>query len=177
MQKFGQTVVFLFVFVGVALLFYVVASPHFLPPATAPTAPVLPPTAENASDALPTSSSSPVLPNTPISPPRTTSQREADTIETRRAPYYRWLHTKYGDHLAGQQTNPADSATLDLYTTHADPALVLYLLGQAVQPYANQYGFNHVRFFQPNPPGEVERYRFDAEASPDPDGTWKAFTK
>jgi hypothetical protein len=176
MQRLGQTVVLLCVFVGTALLLYFVAAPHFLPPAVAPTTPVLPPVSEvHSPDVI--DPGSPAFPHGPIAAPRSAPQREADDLEARRAPYYRWLHTKFGDALSAQQASSADAATLDLYTTRSDSSLVLFLLGQAVQPYADRYGFNHVRFFQPNPPGEIERYRFDAEASPSSDGSWKAFTK
>lgn len=177
MQRLGQTVVFVLVFCAAALILYLAAAPRVLPPAAAPTAPVSPPSAENAASDSISTSSAPALPAAPITPPRTAPQREADSLESRRTPYYRWLHTKFGDTLAAQQASSSDAATLDLYTTRADPALVLYLLGQAVQPYADQYGFNHVRFFMPNPAGSVERYRFAAEASPSPDGSWKAFEK
>jgi hypothetical protein len=177
MQRFGQTVVFLLVFCAAALLLYLAAAPHLLPPATSPTAPVLPPTADTEPPVNGAPSAAPTLPTAPIAPPRTAAQRAADDIEVRRAPYYRWLHTKFGEILAAQQAGASDSATLDLYTTRADPSLVLSLLGQAVQPYADRYGFNHVRFFMPNPPGNVERYRFAAEASPGADGSWKAFEK
>ena len=173
MQRLGQTVVFLFAFVGVALVLFRAAAPRLLPPAAAPIAPVLPPNLEPVF----APNTSPALPNPLIAPPQTASQREADDIEVRRAPYYRWLHSKFGDVLSAQQSSSADAATLDLYTTQADPSLVLSLLGQAGQPYADQYGFNHVRFFMPNAPGSVERYRFAAEASPSADRRWKAFEK
>ena len=177
MQKLGQTVVFLLVFVGVGMLCYFAAAPHLLPPAASPTASVLPspPDVNSAPNASP--SAAPVSPSAPIAPPRSASQRDSDSIEARRAPYYKWLHTKFGDTLSAQQASSSDAATLDLYTNRADSSLVLSLLGQAVQPYASHYGFNHVRFFLPNPPGSVEQYRFAAEASPSPDGSWKAFEK
>ena len=173
MQRLGQTVVCLFVFIGVALILWLAAAPRLLPPAATPIAPVLPPNPEPIS----APNTSLALPNAPIATPRTASQREADDIEVRRAPYYRWLHSKFGGVLSAQQSSPTDAATLDLYTTQADPSLVLSLLGQAVQPYADRYGFNHVRFFMPNAPGSVERYRLAAEASPSADGSWKAFEK
>lgn len=174
MQRLGQTVVFLFVFVAVALLCLFVAAPHVRPsnPAVSASAP-LPSVSEPANPF----NTSPALPDAAISVPRTASQREADGIEARRAPYYRWLRAKFGDVLSAQQAGSADAATLDLTMNRADPSLVLALLGQAVQPYAARYGFSHVRFFQPNPPGDLERYRFAAEAAPGPDGSWRAFEK
>ena len=174
MQRLGQAVVFLCVFVGVAALLLLVAAPHLSPSSSAPP-PVAPP--EPDSSPVRASAASPALSTAPIAPPRTAAQRESDDLEARRAPYYRWLHEKFGDVLSAQQASASDAATLDLTLTRADSTLVLSLLGQAVQPYADRYGFNHVRFFMPNAPGEVERYRFAAEASPSPDGSWKAFEK
>jgi hypothetical protein len=177
MQRLGQTVVFLLVFFGVGLLCYFLAAPHILPPATGPSASVTPPPTETTPTPTASTDASPRLPAAPIAPPRSASQRESDDIEARRAPYYQWLHTKFGDTLTAQQSSSSDQATLDLYTNRSDSRLVLYLLGQGVQPYADRYGFNHVRFFMPNPAGSVEHYRFAAEASPDPNGSWRAFEK
>jgi hypothetical protein len=178
MQRLGQAVVFLIVFIGVGLVLFKVAAPRVLPPVSTSSDSVLPPAPGSASSA-PTvaSAASPSLASAPIATPRTASQREADDLEARRAPYYRWLHTQFGEALAAQQVSTSDAATLDLTMNRADPSLVLTLLGQAVQPYADRYGFNHVRFFQPNPPGSVERYRFAAEASPTANGAWQAFEK
>lgn len=179
MQKFGQIVVFLLVFAGVAALLYFVAAPKVLPPAPAANAPLAPPTAtvsKPVSERSVVSTDAPAS-DTRIAPPRSAAQREADDIEARRAPYYQWLHSKFGNVLVAQQPNPSDTATLDLYTSRSDRSLILPLVAQAVQPYADQYGFNHVRIFQPNPPTEVERYRFAAEANPDRNGKWSAFEK
>jgi len=181
MQKLGQTFVFLLVFVGVGLLCYYLAAPRMLSPASGPGTTVPPPAPDpgTAPPTVPAStpSAAPTLPVTRIAPPRSASQREADDIEARRAPYYQWLHATLGDVLTAQQASSSDQATLDLYTSRSDSTLVLFLLGRAVQPYADRYGFNHVRFFMPNPAGSVERYRFAAEASPASDGTWNAFEK
>ena len=178
MQKLGQTFVFLLVFVGVGLLCYYLAAPHVLPPASGPGASVPPPAPETTTLPTPSpNSASPALPTTRISPPRSATQREADDIEARRAPYYQWLHATFGDVLTAQQSSSSDQATLDLYTNRSDSTLVLSLLSRAVQPYADRYGFNHVRFFMPNPAGSVEHYRFAAEASPASSGTWNAFEK
>ena len=177
MQRLGQALVFLLVFVGVGLGCSFLLIPHVAPPVSGPNAPVQPPPSETTPTPTSSREDSPAPPAARIAPPRNATQREADDIEARRAPYYRWLHSQFGDTLAGEQSNSSDQATLDLYTNRSDSSLVLTLLGQAVQPYADQYGFNHVRFFMPNPPGSVEQYRFAAEASPSPDGSWKAFEK
>jgi hypothetical protein len=177
MQRLGQALVFLLVFVGVGLGCYFLLAPHVVPPASGPNAPVPPPAAESMPAPTSATGTSPVLPAARIAPPRSATQREADDIEARRAPDSQWLRSKFGDTLAGEQSSSSDQATLDLYTNRSDSTLVLTLLGQAVQPYADQYGFNHVRFFMPNPTGSVEQYRFAAEASPSPDGSWKAFEK
>lgn len=183
MQKLGQAVVFLVVFVGVAALLYKIAAPHVLPPVTSNSSDsVSPPAVSNpVTPPSPSAAVASVAPTAPpsgrIAAPRSAAQRESDDIEARRAPYYQWLRTNYGDVLAAEQPNSSDTATLDLYTRRADPSLTLWLVAHAVQPYADQYGFNHVRFFAPNPPTEVERYRFAAEASPDRDGQWHAFEK
>ncbi len=177
MQRLGQSAVFLLVFVGVGLLCYYLAAPHILPPVGGPNVSVLPPTPSPNLRTNAAPSAAPTLPAMPMAPPRSATQREADDLEVRRAPYYQWLRSKFADTLTAEQPCSSDAATLDLYTNRSDPSLVLTLLGQAVQPYADRYGFNHVRFFMPNPPGSVEQYRFAAEASPRPDGTWKAFEK
>lgn len=181
MQKLGQTFVFLLVFVGVGLLCYYLAAPHILPPASGTGASV-PPISPDPTTAPPpahysTPSATPTLPTTRIAPPRSATQRESDDIEARRAPYYQWLHATFGDVLTAQQSSSSDQATLDLYTSRADSTLVLSLLGRAIQPYADTYGFNHVRFFMPNSAGSLEHFRFAAEASPSSDGTWNAFEK
>ncbi|MCW3054667.1 MAG: hypothetical protein JWN14_3837 [Chthonomonadales bacterium] len=182
MQKLGQTFVFLLVFVGVGLLCFYLAAPHILPPTSGQGTSVPPPAPDPTTAPSPTAptftpSSAPTLPTTRIAPPRSATQRESDDIEARRAPYYQWLHSTFGDVLTAQQASSSDQATLDLYTSRSDSTLVLSLLGRAIQPYADRYGFNHVRFFMPNPAGSVERYRFAAEASPASDGTWNAFEK
>ncbi len=176
MKRAVQTLILLLIALVSGLLLYLFAAPHFLASPLTPPSPSVPPSA-GVSPSAPASEAVPTLSGGPIAPPRNSQQREAESIEARRAPYYRWLREKFGDVLADEQPNPSDAATLDLTTSRYDVRFPLYLVAQAVQPYADQYGFDHVRIFQPNPAGSVERYRFDSEASPDRNGAWHTFAK
>ncbi len=175
MKRIAQSLVLLIIALVSGLLLYRAAAPRLLPPIpVAEPSASLPPSSARHETAT---ASVPVLPDAPIAPPKSTQQHEAQSIETRRRPYYRWLREKFGDVLEDERPSSGDSATLDLTTSRYDPQLVLYLVAHAVQPNADQFGFDHVRIFQPNPPGSLERVKFDSEASPDGNGIWHAFAK
>jgi hypothetical protein len=182
----GKAPILLLIAVGTGLCLYWLIAPHVLV-ADRPKAAVSAPTPaprKTSSDAssTPVVRTPPTVPSAlpfdrPVEPPRTTEQREKEDIEARRGPYYSWIKRTLGDRLDGWQPAHDDPATLELYLMRNDPRMITRLLEVAVQPYARQYGFVHVRLFLPNPPGSVDRYRLYAEANPDENGAWHAFIK
>ncbi|HLV81021.1 MAG TPA: hypothetical protein VKT32_12105 [Chthonomonadaceae bacterium] len=112
-----------------------------------------------------------------IPAPLTPEQKEHNAIEAQRAPFYGRLRGQLGDLVAAARPADEDQATLLLYAQHDDEHAVDELLAQAVQPDAYRYGFRHVRFYLPNPPGSLDKYHLAAEASADDNGAWQAFYK
>lgn len=112
-----------------------------------------------------------------IEPPRSPQQREQDDLEAKRGPFYAALHQNGETLLAAFQPASDDPATLELYAVQNNNQTALQLLSLASRADAFHYGFRHIRIFLPNPPESVERYRLEAEATPDANGAWQAFRK
>lgn len=113
----------------------------------------------------------------PIEPPRTSEEKERDRVESRRGVLYARLHQALGGSVTAVRPADEDPATLDLYAARDEPGTSLAMLNVALKADAGYYGFRHIRFYAPNPPQSIERYRLDAEASPDNTGTWQIFKK
>jgi len=111
----------------------------------------------------------------PIEPPRTEQQKERDAIESRRMTLYGRLHQDLGAEVVAIRPSDDDAATLDLYA--ARDVSTLALLSVALRANIAYYGFRHIRFFAPNPPQSIEKFRLDAEASADAAGNWQTFKK
>src|SRR5262249_17878154 len=115
--------------------------------------------------------------DTNLAPPRTPEQRANDDLEAKRAPYYRWVREQAAGLVSDVRPADDDGSALVIYTTSDTPDIVSTLASDVIAPAAFQYGFRHVRFFVPNPPGSVSQYRYDAESNADPDGSWHTFHK
>jgi len=114
---------------------------------------------------------------TSLAPPRTPEQQAVDDLEAKRKPYYDWVWHTAGGLVAEVAPADDDRSTLVIYTRQDTPDIVTTLARDVVFPYAFQYGFRHIRFFIPNPPDMVERYRFDSEANRGDDNKWNLFKK
>jgi hypothetical protein len=160
------------------LLVYWLAGSHGAAPGRA-VAPPASGTGLSSPGAPPGASSSapPAVDTGPIAPPRTEQEKEHDALEQRRAPLYGRLHQSLGAALTAVQPSDDDPATLDLYAAQDLPGNTLSLLSLALQANVSYYGFRHIRFFAPNPPQSLERYRLDAEANSDGAGNWQTFKK
>jgi hypothetical protein len=175
--------------VASGLLIYWAVAPLLLPSAAHPASnPVIPvpagspdPTAQPASTTIPTAPNSPAPLPAPapgeMEAPRTPEQKEVDAREAKRRAYYEWVKRTAADRVSDVTPATDDAATLVLYTRYDSPDLAATLANDVILPYAYGYGFRHVRYFVPNPPGSVERYRYDAESNADADGSWHTFKK
>jgi len=177
----GKTLILLGVAIGMGLLVYWLAAPR-----TSVPAPAAPPARTSDTPASPAASpndaAQPVKPRDtagggPIAPPLTAEEKEHETLESRRAPLYGKLHKDLGAALKAVRPSDDDAATLDLYAAQDAPGNTIMLLNMALQTNVAYYGFRHIRFFAPNPPGAIELYRLDAEASADNAGNWQTFKK
>jgi hypothetical protein len=113
----------------------------------------------------------------PIEPPKSAQARERETLESRRLPLYARLRQDLRGSLAAVRPSDDDAATLDLYAAQDTPGNTIALLNLALRDNVSYYGFNHIRFFAPNPAQSIERFRLDAEANSDRDGNWQTFKK
>lgn len=165
----------LLVVMATGLIVYRLAAPRLLTPSPLPPAAVPAGTPVTAAT-VPTESSS--EPPKAIEPPRTTQQQQRYELEIQRAPFYRQLQDLLGPLLADARPNTDDGAVLELYAAQDNSGQTTdTLLSAAAQADAYHYGFRHIRFFLPNSAGNLDRYRLDAEASPDSQGGWQAFRK
>ncbi|MCS6775805.1 MAG: hypothetical protein NZ557_04600 [Chthonomonadaceae bacterium] len=160
--------------VGTALVVFWMVAPRLLSRQS--------PRIETAPETEPAGVSSPaatpVIPpasETDITPPLTPEERARVQREARRAPFYTWL--RQSPWIAGFRPVEREPATLDIYLNRDDFRLVPMLMHEAIAPVAGRYGFQKVRFYVPNPPGNVDRYRLEAEATQDSDGQWRTFRK
>lgn len=167
-RAMGRGLVLIAVAVGTGLLIFWLAGPRYLSPGGAASHPLAPTDAT-----APPSGTG----ETAIAPPRTPEQKEHDALEAKRAPFYSQLRQDLDALLTDVGPAADDQATLVLYAQKGDDQTVDDLLVQAVQPQAYKYGFRHVRFYLPNPPGEIEKYRFAAEADADDSSVWHTFRK
>lgn len=176
----GRALLVLMVAIGTALVVFWLAAPRLLStkdvdsPAHSqeilrPESPPAP--AATAAAAEPDASTEPG-----IAPPLTREEREYADIEARRAPFYDSLRRNYS-FITVLRPAPGDQTTIEVYLNQTDTQLVPTLVYDAIAPYAKRYGFRRARFYMPNPPGSVERYRLDSEATQDSGGGWNTFRK
>jgi hypothetical protein len=178
----GKALILIGVAVGMGLLVYWLAAPRRPAPASTkqtaltPGAPPAPTSTETAVQTV-----EPARPPDseagPITPPKSEQEKERESLESRRAPLYARLHQDLGAGLKAVRPSDDDAATLDLYSTQDAPGNTIALLNLALHTNVAYYGFRHIRFFAPNPPGSIELYRLDAEASVDSAGNWQTFKK
>jgi hypothetical protein len=111
-----------------------------------------------------------------ITPPLNPEDREYEDVEKQRAPFYSWVRQNF-TYVAALRPSPEDQSTLEIYTRQDDARMSTALVHDIVAPYAKKYGFRRARFYLPNPPGNVDRYRLDSESTPDSGGVWNTFRK
>ncbi len=178
----GKAMVLSLVALAVGLFVYWLARPRTVAPARERTTSTVPenpvPSGPNPPNP-PNHASAPAAPPAtgPIEPPRTEQEKEHDTLESRRAPLYGRLHQDFGAALVAVRPSDDDAATLDLYAAQDAPGNTLGLLNLALRANIAYYGFRHIRFYLPNPPQTIEKFRLDAEASVDSAGNWQTFKK
>ncbi len=123
-----------------------------------------------------TSSSEAPRPDRPLEAPRTHEEEVRDEFARKRLPFYRYLHENYGDVI--DHFGVTDSLdTLDLVMLKSDDATLQRIVSEAVGPHAQEYGFTHIRFYTPNPPGSPAPATLIAESTYDPSGHWNTFKK
>jgi hypothetical protein len=122
----------------------------------------------------PVLSPQPSLSTDPIAPPRTEERRQQEQTEARRAPFYVLLRQNFAS-IAAVRPAADDPATLEIYANIDDPRVSMEIVRLAMVPNGSKYGFERVRFYLPNAPGSVDRYRLDAEATVDKQGVWNTF--
>lgn len=185
----GRALLVIVIAACTCLLVLWLAAPHPLspaapaPPGCAPSpVPVNSATAVTSSNALPPitaigvpGNGSAALPN--IAPLVSPEQKAMEEYEAQRAPFYAYLRDKCASLVTDGRPSQEDRSLLVLYTARNDAAIVTDILTQIVTPYAYSYGFRHVRFYLPNPPGSVERYRLAAEAQAASPNNWQAFQR
>ncbi len=110
----------------------------------------------------------------PIEPPRSTERRSYEQTEEQRAPFYALLRNNY-QFIIMVRPAPDDQAVLEIYMTTDDPYVSSELAQKEIAPNGTKYGFEKVRFYQPNMSGSAERYRLDAEATVGRQGIWTTF--
>jgi hypothetical protein len=179
----GKALILAVVAIGVGVLVYWLAGPRPVAPAKTPaiekSTPVpasntmSPVNAESSGSRKPDVDPSPA----PIPPPRTPQQRESDATEARRAEFYDRLRRDAGNAFVTFRPAEEDAATLDIKAGQDDPANISPLINLVLRDNAYFYGFRHIRFYAPNPPQMVERYRLAAEANADAQGNWQTFQK
>ncbi len=175
----GRNLLIFVVAVATGLLIFWMASP-FLLPIPKPNAP-LPDTARiDPSDPHPekqilSDGSGDLNSSSPLPAPRSVNQRAADDLVAKRADYCHFLLQKCADLIADAHPADDDPAVLLLYAAKDAPNIVQQILSQTVQPYAYKYGFRHIRFYVPNGPASIEKYRFEAEANADENAVWHVF--
>ena len=115
--------------------------------------------------------------NAPIAPPRTEQQREQDSVESRRAAFYRQVREQTGDAIVSLKPKEEDRSTLDVIRSEDNPRNTTPLIDLIVRAGAFRNGFRHIRIMAPNPAGALERVRLEAEANSNDDGNWFSFRK
>jgi hypothetical protein len=182
----GRTLMALVIAVCTCLLVLRFVAPRLLSPGSAPSSAASTSSGSGA-DSASSSASSALPPITAtglpggsgpnLAPPQTPEQKALADYEAQRAPLYTFLREKCGSLIVEGRPALDDRSILSLYTTRSDDRIVTDILAQVVTPYVYGYGFRHVRFYLPNPPGSVERYHLTAEANADESGNWQAFQK
>jgi hypothetical protein len=178
----GKALILLGVAIGVGLLVYWLAAPHNagrrgLEPSVNSTGTAAGPSKADGSSESPDARRQRDANSGPIAPPLTAQEKEREDLESRRAPLYSKLHQDLGQALKAVRPSDDDGATLDLYAAQDAPGNTIMLLNMALKTNVGYYGFRHIRFYAPKPPGAIELYRLDAEASADSAGNWQTFKK
>jgi hypothetical protein len=176
----GRAFLVLIVAIGTALVVFWLLAPRLLSSREADAAPRETRTAD-ASDSSTSSSDSSTSSrsgstDSTITPPLNPEDREYEAVEKQRAPFYTWVRQNFAA-VTAIRPDPGDQATLQIYIAQNDPQIVTALVHDVVAPYGKRYGFRRARFFLPNPPGNVDRYRLDSESTPDSGGVWNTFRK
>ena len=118
----------------------------------------------------------PPRPAQALTPPATSEAQIRDEFTQKRIPFFRFLRENYGREIA--QFGVTESIdTLDLVVTRGDSESVQRLIGAAVTPTAEQYGFRRVRIYTANALGSPEPLKLIAEATTDGSGRWNTFLK
>jgi hypothetical protein len=173
----GRALLVLIVAIGTALIVFWLAAPRLLSSRNADAAPRGTRMTETSADPIsPSSSRNNSTQDSAITSPRTPEEREYEDLEAKRAPFYTWVRQNFS-YVSALRPAQEDQATLEIYSRADDPRVVTTLLHDAVAPYGKRYGFRRVRYFLPNSPGSVDRYRLDSESTPDASGVWNTFRK
>lgn len=131
------------------------------PPAPSTSAPAATSSAAPSSAVAP-SASAQQPPNIP--PPLSQEQQNDIARENQRAPYYDWLRSA-SNGLVQQAYADTDRTVLIVQLSGADPNALTTLFEKAIVPYANRYGFLHVRFYVPASSDNPADGQLYAEAS------------
>ncbi len=123
-----------------------------------------------------TDTARPPVPEKRVEIPDSVEQKLRDDATRRRLPFFQFLRNNYGKEISSFGVTDAID-TLDLVVTNPDTASIQGLIGQAVSPTAEQYGFRKVRVFIANPPGTLEPLKLAAESAYDGAGRWNTFLK
>ncbi|CEK20299.1 hypothetical protein CWRG_02788 [Chthonomonas calidirosea] len=104
------------------------------------------------------------IPPSSIPPPLSQEQLNDIARENQRTPYYDWLRNS-SNGLVQQAYADTDRTVLIVQLAGAEPDALTVLFNRAIVPYANRYGFLHVRFYVPISPDNPQDRRLYAEAS------------
>lgn len=151
------------------------APTHLPPPVPGSPASGSTTTSPIAEASAPTSTVS--TPDTALDPPRTPLQKEREALEQKRVVFYNAVQHNSNGLLRTSRAADDDQGTLEMFGGRPVSQDALSLLNVAFRLNAYRYGFRHMRFFAPNPPGEAERFHLEAEANSDNTGNWNTFRK
>lgn len=112
----------------------------------------------------------------PLEAPRTREEEIRRRFTQEREPFFRFLRERCPSTVSafeeGEQID-----TLDLTLAGEGADVLQAVMDQVVIPYGREYGFRHVRFFVPSPPGSPDPRKLIAEASCSDDGKWALFPR
>ncbi len=159
-----------------ALGVYYIAAPWFLPRSSSASAP--PAASLSAGAAAPTpASAAPAAGSASLAVPLTSAQQAQQQREDTRFPFYSKLLQQSAGAINSAQEQKGEPATLQLFFTGSNPAVVQQALNVLVLPDAYQYGFNHIRIYLPDPSNLAEGDRLYEEANRSADGSWQLFLR
>ena len=118
----------------------------------------------------------PPMPARSVELPTTPAQKVREDLTRERLPFFQHLRNNYGKQISSfGVTDTID--TLDIVVTDPDTNMIQSLIGQAISPTADRYGFRKVRVYIANPPGALEPLKLVAESTYDGAGRWNTFLK